>query len=788
MWRNYLKTAFRHIRKRKLISFINILSLTLGIAVCILVYLFVHDELTYDQFHVKKDRIYRINSAFFMEARGEWRNSSGTSPALKKQLEELMPGFEKIISIDGASTAIRVQDEFFNQSFLFADEGFFEVFSFPLIKGSLKRFQDDPSTLIIDQSTAKTWFGDRSAIGEIVDFTFNGEIHPMEVVGIMEEVPGNSSLQFEVLVPFKKYQQVADPERMTRLFDLHITSFALAREGAEEKELLSQLDRAFKSIASEEDIKLFKMGLQPLTSIHLDDKIGGGNGMTASSSITTSYILGGIGFLILIIGCFNYINLSFGVLLSRVKEIGIRKIIGAGKKQLIFQYIIETLVVSVFAFGLSILLVDLTIPYFELLSGKSFRIYDDGFSLIIYLLIPLLIIIILTALYPAAVSTRFSPAKALKGNEKVGGKSRFARLLVVLQFSIGVVCAVVFLTVNRQLNYINNFDLGYNEENIISVPIPGPESEKSYEQLRNHMAAHPQVLWITGDSDDNSRTNLTFREQEYIIQHDRITPDYLKAFEIKLIEGRDFDFINEASDKDNAVLVNKAFVDELQLEDPIGQQINYVGFDMQIVGVIDNFHFQSLHQNVTPLVLHMNRYEPVARMYIKTTPTGTFEVLEELKDTWRDVLPTTPLTYNFVEEQNRLQYQQEQQAKEVLTWATGLALFISCLGLFGLASLHIQQRTKEVSIKKVLGASLSQLAQDLSRDFSLLILIGWAIAIPVGVWLSNKWLEQFTYKVEISWLLFIMIGFVIFMIGLATITYHVIKTARVNPAETLKNE
>jgi len=791
MLKNYIKITLRNLAKYKLYSFINVLSLSVGISACLLITLFVRDEITFDSFHKHADNIYRINGHYVRPSTGETMVFGNSSPAMADAFEEQVSDIAKVVRLNDGSVLVENNVDIpVRQQFLFADPSLFEVFDFKLKSGNLESFEQNVNSVFLSEALSIKYFGDADATGKELSILLGEQMVPLTVAGIVEDVPANSSIQFEMVVPFDKYRQLAEERRLTTWLDLHISSIVLLQGGAKASDVKSKINEVFKANIPEEDAEIFSIGLQRLKELHFSE-VSGGNGVQDPGSASASWVLSAVGFFILLIACINFINLSLGMAMPRSREIGLRKVIGAGRMQILKQFIGESFLMSLLALVLAILLTDLLLPSFEQLTNKSFVLWSaDNVFLALIACIALVTTTLISGVYPAAIVSRFSPVKSLKGKEKLGGSSWFSRSLIVIQFIVGIVFLTGTLVIQKQMNFIKAFDKGYDDKGLISINMPANNNEKLVARFKEKLQVHSFVRHMSGNTGSGWSTNLMHEDFSYEVNHDKVGYNFFKMLGVEVVEGRNFE--EERPADKNSIIVNEAFVRKLGLENPVGQKVGFNYFETmqnpEIIGVVGDYNYESLHTTIQPMVYYVHSDRPLGQLFVKIDEQFTAEAVELITSTWRELVPRAPLTYDFVEDQNLQQYNTELRQAAVIRYSSVLAIVLSCMGLFGLASLHIRQRSKEIGLRKVLGANLIEVLMALSKHFVILVIIAFLVGAPLSWWFSVEWLESFTYKTSLPFWLFITSGFMMLILAMLSIAHQSIKTALVNPVESLRTE
>lgn len=813
MFRNYLKIAFRNISKRKLYSFINAFGLSIGIAFCILIYLFIADEKSFDQFHVDKDRIYRLHSTSFDEEKfkkGEQNvySSHAYLPAkLTEVMRDEMAEVEHITRFTNWGEGIlRCNDKIFTERVAFIDSGFFQVFSFPMISGDAAKMFDDPSDAVLTEEIASKYFGNEDPIGKTFTFTVNDE-KSFTVAGVIANPPANSSLQFKILLPLTAQPNFARSKENWGNFSF--PTFVKLRKGTTEATFKTNLDSLTQKYMGDKlvkwresnnvpaEYKVFEFNFMNLTNIHQGTEVG----WEKVSDPKYSWILGGIAVLILLIACINYISLALTTSASRRIEIGIRKVIGAQRGQLITQLSMESILLSfasmVFGMGLAILF----LPAFNEFTGKG--ISFSNVNTVEWMGVTVLITLtvgILSGSYPSFFLSRFLPASILKGRFTSRLQAGFTKPLVVFQFFLSaslIICSVIMY---QQMKFIATKELGFDKEQVIAVETQAGydvKSERAFEQFKNALASNTSVAGVAGTSSSFNRGWSRYgykidgeNKQAYVY---RVDADYIPLLGIKMAMGRNFDPAL-ASDS-SAIVVNEALVKDMGWKDPLNEYLNFqedsTSLGAKVIGVVKNYHFNSLEQDIEPMFLSINPRDMgyVTTVMVKLKGADVKGSVESVKQSWNALFPDKPFEYTFVDEDVARQYESYNRWMNITGLSTGFAIVIACLGLFGLAGINALNKTKEIGIRKVMGAELANIFILLNKQYVWLSFVAFALAAPVSWYVMQEWwLQSFKYKITIGWELFAVSMLAGLLVALVTVSYHGIKAAMVNPAETLKYE
>jgi len=801
MLKNYLKTAIRSLTKNRAFSIINILGLAIGMAACLFILQYVTYELSYDNFHANKDNLYRLQLDRYDrgELSTQWAaGCAGIGPALKENFPEV----KEFVKMHSSNTVLSYKDLSFRENRVhYVTEAFFNVFSYKLLKGVDSLVLKEPYKMVISESTAKKYFKEEDPVGKTM--TLNGGVD-FEVTGVFEDVPENTHMKFDILYSFETYVALTNETARTAWQWDGFHTYILLEPGTDPLDFEAKLP-AFVEEQEGEELQQFNAGmefhLQPIEDIHLYSNFmfefeTNGDGKTV-------YALLIIAFFILIIAWVNYINLSTAKSLDRAREIGVRKVLGSYKTQLISQFLIESLVLNLLAALLAVLLIVILVPQFNALTGQniSFALlfnYQFWISLIIIFSIGA----VLSGIYPAFIMSSFKPVSVLKGKQSssIGG-NLLRRVLVVFQFIASVTLIVGTITVYKQITYMRNQDLGVSIDQ--TLVIRGPNVvDSTYssmfntfktELLRNSAIGNitastavpgAQPGWNAGGirlvHEDASKS-----KQYKILGFDY---DFVEAYGLEILAGRNFS--EEFSNDQATVLFNQSAVAYMgfdDLEEALDKDINFWGDTFKIVGVLKDYHQESLKSNFEPLIF---RLIPNAQNYysVKIVTNDIRNTIGSIETEFKALFPGNPFDYFFLDDHFNQQYKADIQFGKVFGTFAGLAIFIACLGLFGLSAFTAIQRTKEIGIRKVMGASVQNILSLLTKDFSKLVLIAIVISSPISWYIMNNWLQSFAYKIELSWWIFLVSGLVVIMIALLTVSIHTLKAAASNPVKSLRYE
>lgn len=801
----FLKISFRHLWQSRLYAAINIIGLAAGITCMLFAVLYWNDEHSYDSFHKNNPNLYRITTTL-IENKAEQSQTIGATgqvqgPAFKDAVPEVK-SYVRVLGGDIFSDVI-ANEKTLHLKPLFADPNFFDVFSFPLIYGNPKTVLSNINSVVITESTAKKFFNTDNVVGKILqldaDPSYDKLGKPLIISGVVKDPPANSSLQFDLLFTFQFLRLSFEDNNW---LNAYLGTFVVLNKHADINKVAQKFDAVYALHAKEQladNTKLYgynpqiSYGLQPITDIHLNPLMSSGStaegGVFNGSSPVYSYMFLGIALFILLMAAINFINISIAGSLKRAKEVGIRKISGGSRWQIIMQFINESAILCFIAFLFSLVLINIFLPLFNSLTGKYIQLqqaYDV--KLVTYFITVLLIIILLTAIYPAIILSRFNPSEVLYNKQKLSSKNLLGRSLIILQFSLAVFLLIATIVYYNQMDYIRTKDLGYNPNQIIRTNINGDRDYRSTTTyLKNEFAKEPAIK-IASFGNDGYPENIQANEHSLKAQYKNIDENFLATMQIPLKLGHN---VSSFSAMQNEVLVNEAFIKEARIQNPVGSQIKVYRYGdsmmKTITGVVKDFHFGSLREAIKPMVLYTSEI-PDGGIWIRFEKSKQKQALAAVERIYKNAMPGSVYQYNFLDELNANQYVQEQRWQQVVSVATILSFIICCLGLFGLAHLSTDRRFKEIGIRKVLGASVSNIVALISIDFLKLVFIAFVIAAPVSWLIMNKWLQNFAYRINIGAGVFATAAIIAIVIALATISFQAIKAAMSNPVKSLRTE
>ena len=803
MIRNYLKVAFRNLANHRGYTVINVLGLSVGITCCILIMLFVKSEWSFDRFHSKSDRIYRA----WMEEhyKGEIFTNTITPLPLVPVLQANLPEVQTASRVGAFNTLVRYNNNTFNDPVNMVDSSFFNLFDFPLKEGDVKNPFPTKNSLIITERSAQKYFGKDSPIGNNLELQLGNDTVLFTVSAVAKNIPLESSIQFDMLIPFSNARHIWSERRLTQGWsNIFVESYFLLKQNAKAGDVNAKIPSIMQPlVANNYKPGEYNVSLQPMRDIHLNNNLPAGNQPVSDPKY--SYILGTVCILLLLIACINFVTLSIGRSATRALEVGVRKVLGAERQQLIRQFWGEALLLTLMALIIGIGLVIVLQKPFSLLANRELSFQINGFT-ILFCFILVSTIGLLAGIYPAFVLSNFKPIQVLKGKLNVGGMGFFRKSLVVGQFVASIIMIIGTISVSRQLNYLRTKDLGFNKEHVVIVPTNKSRSEgnRLAQRFQAVLQKNPEVInsttslfsfaeygWMTlGYTDDKN----VFRQFRF----NAIDPDFVKAMGLEIIAGKDFSKDNTADS--NYILVNEALVKEYGWKDPIGQRLPG-RYDEKVMGVVRDFNFETLRTDIRPVVMaikpdslfrrssdvNMN-FAPQPRVSVRFRGGNLQDQITFLKSAWKSVAGDQDFEYRFLDDALASAYQQEQRLSKIVRYASLLSIFIACMGLFGLATLVVVRRTKEIGIRKVLGANVSGIVALLAKDFIVLVIVASLIAFPIAWWAMHKWLQDFAYRVNIGWWIFLIAAATALLIALITVSFQAIKAAIANPVKSLRTE
>ncbi len=811
MIKHYFKIALRNLGRQKVLSFINIIGLSLGLACFFLFLLYAVNEFNFDRFHKNADNTYRLYRWTIPmngeKAEGDTYLPSPAGPAMRQDLPDvenyvrLQAGWgESFIKTDGNVTRMPVS---------YADPSLFSVFSFPLKYGSkdaLKELQN----LVITREKAKQLFGTDNVVGRTIEIKVDTSFVPFIVSAVAENIPANSSIQFDLLASFQFWETTNSGKR--GLNNWHRSSYQTyiqLRPGSglmndaqklavfrhkyypdEEKELK---ESGFKWEGNAPPVRY---GLQPLRAGHTDITIYSGS--VESVNPKTIWILLSIAGGVLLIACINFTTLAIGRSARRAKEVGLRKVIGGGRRQLVTQFLSEAIVLSILSAVLGLLLAKLLLPYFNELSGRNLKFSFSLYPEMVWMLAGLTLLVgLLAGSYPALILSGFKPIEALRSKIKLSGSNLFTKSLVTFQFALSIALIISTMIILQQTKYMIHKNPGFSKDNIVMVDASDTKAKEIYPLFKQALASRSDISGIAsaelglGEGTGWSRSGFEYNGNHKDVFEYYIDPDYIPLMGMQLLAGRNFD-PKIAADTVTSVIVNEAMVRDFgwTIDNAVGQQIKgYMETKTPVViGVVKDFHYRPFKEKLMPQMFHQYADYAPYKFFVKIRPGNPAPALAAMQKAWSNVVADLPFKYSFLDESLNNFYKTEKKWSNIIGWAGGISVFLACLGLFGLAALAAINRTKEIGIRKVLGASLPTIVKLLSKDFLKLVVVALVIAAPFAWYFMNKWLQDFAYRISIGWWIFILAGSLALIIAFITIGFQAVKAGIANPVAALRSE
>jgi ABC-type antimicrobial peptide transport system permease subunit len=790
MIKNFIISAFRNISRQKLFSFINIFGLAVGLMAVIFIFLWVRDELGFDRFHANASRIYRVEENQFY-ANGSYHVN--VTPWVSGPVwQERIPEIEKACRIvNTGSILVRYNDKvFYEDEIISADSTFFGIFSFELLTGNHDDVLKGPGKIVISEEIANKYFGSENPVGKVLTIN-NADV--FDVTGVFKKTPSNSSLRMSMVIDFdymKKSNWYSEDWGSNSIF-----TYVMLKNGVNTDTVNKKLTRVVKEFNPQTTTEYL---LAPLTGIHLYSWFGFTQQQRGIQSV---YIFSVVAFFLLIIACINFMNLTTAYSANRSREIGLRKVTGAHRKELIFQFLSESMVLTLVSVVIALILVILLIPQFNSLSGKEIGRTDllNPFFIAGILAITL-VTGILSGTYPSIVLSSFKPVKILRGDLGLKDKKGlFRKTTVIIQFSLTIILITGTVVIYKQMMYMQNIRLGYNKENLLYIPIRG-EIRNSYNAIKEEFRRNPLVENVTasshpphsiGSNSGSASWEGKDPELETLISFSGTDYDYVKTLGIEMKSGREFspEFGTDATkDTIGSFLINEQMEKLMGGENIVGKQLRFLGITGPVIGVMRDYHFQSARNIIEPLAIIMAPPSYLNFIIVKIKPGNIKESMKGIEKSWDAVMPGFPFDYRFVDQDFEQMYKTEERMAILMQYFAIISIIIACVGLFGLAGFTTLRKTKEIGIRKVMGASVLSIIILFSRETIRLMLISALIACPVSWYILHSWLQDFDYKTNLDFWIFAGAGLLALMIALISISYQAIRAASVNPAEILKYE
>lgn len=800
MFKNYIKITLRNLAKQKIYSVINILGLAVGLAGAILIFLFVQNELSYDRFHENTENLYRIYTNMH-EPDGSTRGRfSGVTLPMGPAMEEYFPEVTSSIRVNSKNATIKTEGNLFNEKITLVDKPFFQVFSFPLLMGNPSSVFAQDYSMVLTENHARKYFGDANPIGKTLTLISGQDRNDFLITGIASQPPPNSTITFNILIDMESARAL----NMERMWRDNWGAFGwLNYVLVNDKNSVESILRKFPSftklyygplIEKSRQKKYWKgeglpysFGLQEITRVHLDPRIKG------SPNLSAILILSGIAFIVLLIACINFMNLSIGRASTRSLEVGMRKVLGANRRHLIRQFWGESLVTTAIALLTGIFLAEWVLPTFNQLSGKSLSLMELFQPLNILILLALFAIVgIASGSYPALVLSGFRPVEIFKGKLKIGGKNLMTRVLVVVQFTLSVFLIISAIIMGRQINFMLNKNPGFNKEGVVVVTTQAENAAASNTILklfRERLSQQSNIHAITGTSNlfgDIAIYPFKKGGREIHVIQNRVDYDFFKTLDIEVVQGRTFS--PEYLTDNQGVVVNEKLVKELEINNPIGKPLKGYPMPLTIIGVVRDYNIADFRQGISPALHHIKPTWRISYIYMRISPENISETLSLLEKTWKDIQPDKPFLYSFLDDTMEAMYNEEKKWGAIVGYSSALAVIIACMGIFGLTSITVNRRTKEIGIRKILGASIPQIIDILIREFVWLVGIANILSWPLAYFAMKMLLNNYDYRIPLGLQYFFLAGILSFIIATLTTIFLAVRAAMANPVDSLRYE
>jgi putative ABC transport system permease protein len=797
MIKNYFKIAWRNLWKNKTSSIINIVGLTVGLTCCLLIALYIQHELSYDNFELKRKRIARVIMEYQFAGSSASTIGNFTSVRVAPVLKQNFPEVQSAVKMASYERVVRYEDKLFNEKkFVYADSTFFEIFSFKLLNGDIHSALAGVHKVLVTEASAKKYFQNENPVGKMLQLGNDNE--PYQVSGVIQDCPSNSQIKFDFIASFSSLG--ISKEYESSYWDANYTTYLLLKTPDAIAGLQAKLPGFMKREMTGAGATV-NMYLEPFDRIHLHSPY---DAFEPNNSITYIYILAAVALLILIIAGSTYINLSTARSIERAREVGVRKVIGAKRKQLFWQFIGESALLCTLSVILSLVASALLIPWFNQLTGKEFHsVSVFSIPFISFACAVAVCVSLLAGSYPALILTRFQPVKVLKGAFKSTTAGQWLRKsLIVFQFAISVFLIIATFAIQKQLEFIRHRNVGYNREHVLILPMNNQMLDRS-ELIKEEFKSDPGVLSVSrcvrspveGGGGYNMRSSTMPEDKQINVTANPIDEDFVKTVGLQIIAGSDLtqQDVRDASSDDRDkntyhFILNESAAKQLGWtpQEAIGKRMYMGPREGFVKGVVKDFHFESLHTPIKPFVLFTELRG--RELLVKLSGKHLQQTIAFLEKKWKTLVPERPFEYRFMDDAYNNLYNSEIRLSKLMDLFSGIAILLACLGLYGLSSYAAQQRVKEIGVRKVLGASVSDVIISLSKDFIRLSIIAIVIGCPVALWAARKWLESFTYRTNVNWGIYVLAGVITILFTVMTVSFQAIRAARMNPVKSLRTE
>ncbi len=811
MIKHYFKIALRNLAKQKSLTIINIAGLSIGLACFSLFLLYAINEFSFDRFHKNGANIFRVYR--WAEAwHGEEANGSSYMPMpLGPAMKQDLPGVESYVRINegGQESFVKAEDKVSRIKVSFVDPQFFNVFSFQFLSGNSTTALGDPHNIVLTKDRALQLFGTTDVIGKTVEIKIDDKFEPLVISAVSENLPANSTIVFDIVGSWNYMETFPNYKRSIGNWKRSgWQTYVLLQPGSNLMKETKKLADFRKRYYPDEEAEVKKTGewkgagspisyrLQSLRDMHTNTKVGGGS--IEAVKAKNIWILLAIAAGVLLIACINFTTLAMGRSAGRAKEVGVRKVIGSGKKELVFQFLAEALLLSILSAVIGLLIGKLLLPYFNQLSGRELQFSFEQYPEMLWMLMVLVLLVgLLAGSYPAFVLSRFNPIEVLKSKVRVGGSNIFTRSLVTVQFVVSIGLIISTAIILQQLKFMQNKNPGFDKENVVMIDADGTDSKKIFPLFKQALSAKPSIIGVAGselgigEGTGWSKSGFEYNGKHKDVFEYFIDTGYINLMGVQMLSGRNFDS-RIASDTLNSIIVNETMVKDFgwTVNNAVGQELKGYQENLTpvVIGVVKDFHFRPFSEAVGPQLFHQfHDYAPF-KYFVRIKPGDPATALAAMNNAWKNVVPDLPLKYDFLDDNLNRFYKTESRWSSIVGWAGGISIFLACLGLLGLIALAAINRTKEIGIRKVLGASVSNIMALLSKDFLKLVLIAFVIASPIAWYFMNKWLQDFPYRISIGWIVFLVAGISAIAIAFITISFQAVKAAISNPVKSLRTE
>ncbi len=794
MIRNYILIHFRALYKKPLLSLINVIGLAIGISACLLCYLHIEHELSYDQFNTKANRIYRLVTGDMESGEGWVKVSAPIPPKLAADIPEI-ESFTRLGRVTyNPKITVRYEENVFNEDYFYmADPAILDIFDIPLIIGDKKQVLADPNSVIISETVSERLFGEEDPLGKLIEV---GSEHNFQVSGVFSNIPGNSHISFDYLISFENLVKMLPGTSLTSNWgQFNYFAYVLLIDSDVEEVAEDKIATTIVQLDGENQMKLEDINLQPLSDIHFQDNRGN---VKQSYDSKYLYIYSAVAIAILVISIINFINLTIAGSTKRIKEVGVRKAVGARRDQLVLQYISESFLVALIALIMAIFLANfILLPTTNQVLQSHIVLDFSSPILITYTLMTLFLISLSSGFYIAVFVTSFKPTQALKGTLKIGSKgSLFKNLLLGTQFLISLVLILSSIFIYQQLNLLKDQDLGINPDQVINIALYNQEAKQKANLLKSEIKRLPWVLnatntrFIAGQSTWNQTVWWEGQEESENMAVILADQDFLSTLDLELIEGEQQVIESELSEGEMRYILNESAREHIGWQTALGKSFQVFGKKSvaPVAGVVGDYNYRSLHNNIAPVVIAIYGAMAPGQLMVKTSSTDYQSTLKELEGIFTSVVPNTPFEYHFLDDEFQRLYEAENRTGKIIGFLTFIAIILALLGLYGLVSFAVQERTKEMAIRKVLGVTLPNVLQLLTKGYIKLLIIANIIAVPLVWYIIDMWLNNFSYRIDLEALMFIVGSALVWLFVIITVSINVYQVSKIDPVDGLRYE